>query len=200
VGDIYVYTQFAILKKIERSICQFEIALTKKKMSSTISHSIKQRKSANDVFITPLPLAKKQIDMIEYTDDDIWYDPFKNSGSYYNQFPNDNKIWAEILEDVDFFKEERNVDIICSNPPYSILNKVFEKSIELKPRVISYLIGVGNLTNKRIELMNENGYGLTKMFWTKVFKWYGMSCIVVFEKDKPNMEGFGYDRTVWREE
>jgi hypothetical protein len=81
-----------------------------------------------------------------------------------------------------------------------MLNKVFEKSIELKPRVISYLIGVGNLTNKRIELMNKNGYGLTKMYFCKIYRWYGMSCIVVFEKDKPNMEGFGYDRKVWRED
>jgi len=167
-------------------------------MTSQISHNIKRRSNPNDVFITPLPLAKKHIDMIDTNDDDIWYDPFKNDGSYYNQFPTDNKIWAEILEGIDFFDEERNVDIICSNPPYSMLNNVFIKSIELKPRVISYLIGVGNLTNKRIELMNKNGYGLTKMFWMKVYKWYGMSCIVVFEKHKPNMEGFGYDRNVWK--
>jgi len=167
-------------------------------MSSSISHNIKKRDTANDIFITPLELSKKQIDMIEYTENDIWYDPFKNSGSYYNQFPNENKVWTEILENKDFFEFNEKVDIICSNPPYSILNKVFEKSIELKPRVISYLIGVGNLTNRRIELMNNNGYGLTKMYWTKVFKWYGMSCIVVFEKDKENMEGFGYDRKVWK--
>jgi len=168
-------------------------------MSSSISHNIKKRDSPNDIFITPLDLSKKQIDMIEYKENEIWFDPFKNSGSYYNQFPNENKIWTEILEGKDFFAETRQVDIICSNPPYSMLNKVFQKSIDLNPRVISYLIGVGNLTNKRIELMNDNGYGLTKMFCTKVFKWYGMSCIVVFEKDKPNMEGFGYDRKVWKE-
>ena len=168
-------------------------------MSSSISHSIKKREKANDVFITPLDLSKKQIDMIEYNEGDIWFDPFKNSGSYYNQFPNEKKIWTEILEGKDFFEETRQVDIICSNPPYSILDKVFEKSIELNPRVISYLIGVSNLTNKRIELMNQNGYGLTKMYWTKIYKWYGMSCIVMFEKGKSNMDGFGYDRKIWRE-
>jgi hypothetical protein len=44
--------------------------------------------------------------MIDTNDDDIWYDPFKNDGSYYNQFPTDNKIWAEILEG---FGYDRNV-------------------------------------------------------------------------------------------
>ena len=58
-------------------------------MSSKISHKIKQRIKPDNVFITPLELSKKAIDMIEYDEDDIWYDPFKNSGSYYNQYPNE---------------------------------------------------------------------------------------------------------------
>jgi len=33
-------------------------------MSGKISHSIKKREKPNDVFITPMILAKKQIDMI----------------------------------------------------------------------------------------------------------------------------------------
>ena len=70
---------------------------------SKIGHSIKKRSKANDVFITPLELAKNHIQMIEYEESDIWYDPFKNSGNYYNQFPNDNKVWSEILEGEDFF-------------------------------------------------------------------------------------------------
>ena len=53
--------------------------------------------------IAPTELAKKHIEMIEYNDNDIWYDPFKNSGNYYNNFPNDNKLWSEILDGKDFF-------------------------------------------------------------------------------------------------
>ena len=83
---------------------------------SKIGHSIKKRSKANDVFITPLELAKNHIQMIEYEESDIWYDPFKNSGNYYNQFPNDNKVWSEILEGEDFFDFNMEVDIICSNP------------------------------------------------------------------------------------
>ena len=165
-------------------------------MSSNISHKIKKRNTANDVFITPLELAKKAIDMIEYENTDIWYDPFKNSGNYYNQYPNDNKLYSEILEDKDFFDFNEKIDIICSNPPYSIMDKVIEKSIELKPRVINYLIGVGTLTARRLEMFENAGYGLTQIHMCKVYKWYGMSFIVQFEKDKQSIISF--DRIVWK--
>jgi len=49
-------------------------------MTSSISHNIKQRDTANDVFITPLQLAKTHIDMIDGRADDVWFDPFKNDG------------------------------------------------------------------------------------------------------------------------
>jgi len=163
---------------------------------SNTSHKIKQRENPNDVFITPLKLAKYNIDMIEYKDDDIWYDPFKNDGSYYNQYPNENKKWSEILENKDFFDFNEKVDIICSNPPYSMIDKVLEKSVSLKPRIISYLIGVNNLTAKRMEYMENNGFYITKIHMCKVFKWYGMSMIVVWEKDKKPI--MSYDRVVWR--
>ena len=166
-------------------------------MSKSItSHNIKQRETPNDVFITPLKLAKYNIDMIEYNEDEIWYDPFKNNGSYYNQFPNENKKWSEILEERDFFTFDEKVDIICSNPPYSMINKVLEKSVELKPRIISYLIGINNLTAKRLEYMENNGYYITKLHMCKVFKWYGMSMIVVWEREKKSIISF--DRVVWR--
>ena len=165
-------------------------------MSSNVSHKIKKRNTANDIFITPLDLAKKAISMIEYENTDIWYDPFKNTGNYYNQYPNDNKLYSEILEDKDFFDFEENIDIICSNPPYSIMDKVIKKSIDLKPRVINYLIGVGNLTARRLEWFENAGYGLTKIHMCKVYKWYGMSFIVQFEKDKESIMSF--DRIVWK--
>jgi hypothetical protein len=161
-------------------------------MSSKISHKIKNRKESNDVFITPLELAKKHIDLIDYKPDDIWLDPCKNNGSYYNQFPNDNKDYCEILEGKDFLEYDSYVDIICQNPPYSILNKWIEQNIKLNPRVISFLIGIGNLTHKRIQILENAGYGLTKMKMLKVHLWYGMSCIVVFEKGKKSI--IEYDR------
>ena len=47
-----------------------------------------------------------------------------------------------------------------------------------------------------MEMMEKSGYGLTKIHMCKVYKWYGMSCIVVWEKNKKSI--LTYDRTVWR--
>ena len=166
------------------------MALSKK------NHKIKHRENPNDVFITPLALAKTNIDMIETKEEWCWYDPFKNSGSYYNQFPTENKKWSEILENKDFFEFNEKVDVICSNPPYSMINRVLEKSVELKPKVISYLLGINNLTAKRMEFMETHGYYITKIHMCKVFKWFGMSLVVVWEKGGESI--LSYDRKVWR--
>tara|TARA_R100001463_G_scaffold63025_1_gene115974 strand:- start:521 stop:1021 length:501 start_codon:yes stop_codon:yes gene_type:complete len=155
-------------------------------ITSKISRNIKKRVKPKDVFITPIELAKKHIQMIEYNENDIWFDPFKNSGNYYNNFPNENKLWCEILDGRDFFKFNQKVDIICSNPPYSMIDKILKKCIELKPRIISFLIGVNNLTTRRIQLMNDNGYYLNKIKMLKVYSWFGMSFIVHFELNKKN--------------
>lgn len=166
-------------------------------MKSSTSHAIKKRDKPNDIFITPLPLAKFHIDMIETIETDTWYDPFKNDGSYYNQFPTEKKEWSEILDGKDFFDYEGKPEIICSNPPYSILDKVIEKSINLKPRVISYLIGVGNLTARRIEMLENAGYKLKHLHMCKVFKWYGMSACVVFD-NTIEKSIISIDRIVWK--
>ena len=135
--------------------------------------------------------------MIDNKNNDVWYDAFYGEGVYFKNFPLcRRKYWSEIVKEKDFFKFDKKIDIICTNPPYSIIDKVLEKSIKLQPRIISYLIGCNNLTARRIEIMNKEGYGLTKLHMCKVFKWYGMSYIVVFEKNKENVITF--DRTVWR--
>lgn len=166
-------------------------------MNSLTNHKIKKRESPNDVFITPPQLAKNQIDMIDANENDIWFDPFKHyTGNYYNQFPTDNKRWCEILLGRDFFDFNEHVDIVVSNPPYSIIDKIIDKLIDLNPRIISLLIGQSNLTCKRIEKLNKAGYGLYKLHFTKVYSWFGISTIVQFEKDKPNC--IQYDRIVWK--
>jgi len=165
-------------------------------MSSTISHSIKGREKSSDVFYTPETLMREHLQLIiEYVKDgDKWYEPFYGGGIYYNAFPTENKVFTEIAMGKDFFEFKDKVDVIVSNPPYSMIDKVLEHSVLLNPRVISYLIGMGNLTAKRMEYMNQQGYGLAKLHMTKVFKWYGMSFIVVFVKDSENCISF--DRKV----
>lgn len=163
-----------------------------------ISHNIKKKEIPNDVFITPIELAKNHINHIENKTEYIWYDPFKNDGSYFNNFPaNNTKKWSEILlYDKDFFEFNENIDVICSNPPYSIIDKVLEHSVKLNPKIISYLIGVNNLTARRVEFMEKNNYFITKLVMLKVYKWFGMSYIVIWEKNKKPI--LDYDRVVYK--
>ena len=85
--------------------------------------------------------------------------------------------------------------VICSNPPYSILDDWFKHTINLNPDCFSYLLGIGNLTTRRIEWCEKAGYGLTHMTMLKVKTWYGMSVIVVFEKNKDSV--ISIDRKVY---
>lgn len=167
-------------------------------MTSSISHSIKHREVAKDVFYTPEAVAKKHISLIPSMDKDIWLDPFRGKGIYYDHFPTESKEWCEITDGNDFFTYQGTPNVICSNPPYSLLDKVFQKSIELQPRVISYLLLYGAMTPRRMELFNEAGYGITGMYITKVYKWYGMTEAYTFEKGKPNIATISYDRIVHR--
>jgi len=168
-------------------------------MNSNISHNIKKRIKANDVFITPLEVAKQQIQLHNINDNDLWLDPCRNNkeGSYFNNFPqNVKKDWCEILEGKDFFEYNKNTDIICGNPPYSVMDKWIKKTLQLNPKEFSLLIGIGNLTTRRIEIIENAGYGLSKMKMLKIYDWYGMSCIVVFEKNKKSI--IEYDRKVYK--
>jgi len=161
---------------------------------SSVGHSIKKRDKANDVFYTPATAVASHLEVIEALPGDKWFDPFKGKGAYYDAFPTQNKDWCEITDGKDFFQYTDPVDVIVSNPPYSVIDKVLEHSIALKPRVISYLIGQGNLTARRVEKMNLAGYGLKKVKMLKIFEWYGLSYIVVFEKGAENC--ILYDRVV----
>lgn len=172
-------------------------------MKANTAESIKKRTKANDVFYTPINCVKKHMEIVSscINADDVIYDPFYGTGNYYNTakelFPKNVHRYTEIAMGLDFFDFNDKVDVIVSNPPYSILDKIFKKSIELKPHTISYLIGMHNLTTKRIETMNNAGYYLSKIVMLKVWEWFGMSFIVVFtNKTKTNCMEF--DRTIYR--
>ena len=168
-------------------------------MTSTISHNIKIRKISNDKFYTPETLVKIHLDKFDIPDNSIIYEPFYGEGAYYKQmekkYTNCKLFFTEIELGTDFFSFDTNVDYIISNPPYSCIDKVLEKSVSLKPKIISYLIGFGNITTKRIEYMNKNGYFIKDFHLTKVYKWYGMSLIITFSNliDKNIID---YDRIV----
>jgi len=60
------------------------------------------------------------------------------------------------------------------------MDKVLEKSVNLKPRIISYLIGYLNFTPRRVKFMNDNGYFIDRIFFCRVRGWFGITTIVTF--------------------
>ena len=74
------------------------------------------------------------------------------------------------------------MDIICSNPPFSLINKCLEKFIELSPRVISILVGALNITPRRMEMMEKAGYVQTEFRMASWKPIVGMAVIVQWEK------------------
>jgi len=170
-------------------------------MNSSISHSIKHRDSPKDVFYTPRAVAITHIRSIEALPGERWYDPFAGKKIYYNNFPTDNKVCGDITDGQDFFEFNEPVDIICTNPPYSNMDAVIKKTIELKPRVFSYLLLEGKITPKRMEMINKAGYGLTGMYMCKVFSWYGMAVAYTFTRGADNDSvKMIYDRIVHRDD
>lgn len=168
-------------------------------MSSTISHAIKSRKNAKDVYLTPSAVARSMIESIPAIDGECWMDPFKGGGVFLNNYPpNVVKEYTEIAEGRDFFAHNSRVDVIVSNPPYSMLDDVFRKTIELKPRVFCFLLLHGAMTPKRMELIQKAGYGMTGIHTCKVFAWYGMAEAYTFTFGSPNLAKITYDRIVHR--
>lgn len=159
-------------------------------MSNYISSLNKSRDRKKDDYMTPLELSKEIIDIVPLEKNDIVLDPFMGQGSFYNQYPDYViKDWCEIEKDKDFFEYDHNVDWIISNPPFSKLNDVIQKTIKICRKGFCYIMGTNNVTPHRIKMIKEAGYNLTHIETFNVKSWFGFRCcVLLFEKDKPSMK------------
>lgn len=170
-------------------------------MVSTLSRNadnIRRRQQPDDLFYTPLEIAKIHIGMIQSKPNDLWFDPFRGGGIYYDNFPTDNRIYTEIKEGLDFFDFEGKIDIICSNPPFSSYTKIVKKCISLRPRVIALVWGVMNLNNQRLQILRDAGYEITGIHLFKVRDWFGSAFCTVFELGAQPMTGFSFTATEFK--
>lgn len=148
-------------------------------------------KKANDDVMTPLPIAKKIIDMF-YTSGSI-LDPFLGNGSFYDQYPIVIKKWCEIKKGYDFFKEQHHYDWIISNPPYSILEQVLEHSFEIADNIV-YLLPLSKIVSSMGRVRQINKFGGIKKMWILSASKCGFpfgfpACAVHIQKDyKGNIE------------
>lgn len=159
------------------------------KTKTNVANNIKLRDTPNDVVYTPFRVIRNHLEYIkndinEISETPIIYEPFSGDGRYVRKikkhFPNSIIHDTEIQKGTDFFEFNEKIDCIITNPPYSILGKVFDKIIQLKPSYVSLLIGCINFTNNRIKLMNDNGYYLKSIYQLKIQNWFANSIIVNF--------------------
>ena len=162
-------------------------------MNTEIAHRIKHRQYANDEFMTPPDLAIRLISLIPLKERDTVIDPCPGEGAFYNNLP----PWvfkSQIIR--DFFQCSADFDWIVGNPPYSQLEHWLEHSFILSNKGVAYLLGLHNITPRRLELANRYGFGLTRIYLCKVFHWFGISAFCIWEKGLPDIIQYG--RTVWR--
>jgi hypothetical protein len=154
-------------------------------MKSNIAHNIKHRKIPKDEFYTPRKLAEVLFNKIDTNNCSV-LDNAYGTGNFY--FKGDYTI--------DFYSIKKQYDWLITNPPYSHLDKWLEHSCKIANKGFAYLLGINNLTPRRIEQCEKNGFFITKIYLCKVFKWFGMSAFIIWERNKePIIE---YDRIVWR--
>ena len=155
-------------------------------MNSKVGISIQNRKIPNDVFYTPKPVALEMIEMCNITPDMSVLDPCRGAGVFYNNLPECKKDWCEITEGKDFFEYKVHVDLVISNPPFSIWNKWLDHTCEITDK-FCYLMGAMNLTDSRVRELNAKGFGITAIRCLKVHAWFGHQFIILVERNKPSI-------------
>jgi hypothetical protein len=145
------------------------------------------RERKNDIFLTPKEVAQHHINSVASwkLSDDKWVDPFKNTGVYYDNFPEGcDKDWCEILRGRDALTYDYKDCIVCSNPPYSLITPLLERMVETDAKVISLLIGCLNVGTPRLNKMKEAGYVIANIQLYNVNGYMGTSFAITWVREK----------------
>ena len=157
-------------------------------------HLQKCRERKNDIWLTPECVA---IDHIESLDEQIfmdakWVDPFKNTGNYYNNFPTEDKDWCEILRGKDALKYDYADAVVCSNPPYSIINKLLNKMADDRAYIISFLVMTNHITCPRMEMMKKKGYVLASMKFYNIKGYMNTAVAITWRREDILLNDYEY--------
>jgi hypothetical protein len=151
---------------------------------------------------TPPDCAKDLIQFVPLVEGDVVAEPFKGECAFYNAFPDFvTKIWAEKEQGVDYTTLE-NYDWVISNPPFKL--NVGEKQVNSFGALIDYyttrakkgIAFLGNdycfstLTPKRLAILKDRGWGMTKVIVCNIRKWRGRYFFFILQKGETGAMDF----------
>jgi hypothetical protein len=97
-------------------------------MSATNRGSIRIK---NDSYQTPIYSIDSLLNVLRLENIRTFTEPCRGDGNIYNKINCENKYYCEIEEDSDYLKKEMPmVDLIITNPPYSLAKEFIEKSLK----------------------------------------------------------------------
>lgn len=144
---------------------------------------------------TPVELAKKLLAYLSIQPTDRLYEPFKGEGAFYNSFPAINpKDWSELEEGRDYKDHEGDYEWVITNPPFRLdtdgkrVNSFWFLLDYFTQRAKKGIAFLGNdrcfctLTPRRLEILANRGWGITKVVVCSVKKWRGRYFFIVLEK------------------
>lgn len=147
---------------------------------------------------TPAELARDLLSQLPIVPTDRLYEPFKGEGAFYNAFPEENpKHWTEITEGRDYATDATEYDWVITNPPFCLMPNgkkvnsfwfLLDYYTQRAKKGVAFLANdrcFSTLTPKRIQLLEDRGWSITKLVVSSVKKWRGRYYFFVVEK-KPS--------------
>ena len=148
---------------------------------------------------TPPELARELVGTLTLSPTDRLYEPFRGEGAFYNSFPAQNpKDWSELKDERDYADYEGEYEWVITNPPFRLEQNtkrvnafwfLLDYYTQRAKKGIAFLANDScfcTLTPKRMLVLEERGWGITKIVVCSVKKWRGRYFFIVLEK-KPGV-------------
>jgi type I restriction-modification system DNA methylase subunit len=152
---------------------------------------------------TPADCAKDLLQFIPLQPQDKVIEPFKGEGAFFNAFPDFvEKEWAEKEQGKDYTDISGVYDWVITNPPYRVetgtrrINSFWYLLDYYSQRAEKGIAFLSNdkcfqvLTPKRMMLLRQRGWSITKIVVCSVKKWRGRYFFLILEKNKPGILDF----------
>tara|TARA_R110002050_G_scaffold275965_1_gene421122 strand:+ start:32 stop:592 length:561 start_codon:yes stop_codon:yes gene_type:complete len=147
----------------------------------------------NSIVMTKETMAQYLISLVEYEEGDVWLEPCRGDGAFYNNFPDDiQKDWCEINEGRDYFDYDGEVDITISNPPF-VPRKLFveftNKAMSSTRKNIYWLVNISclnSLTPRRLDAWKQKNWFVERLHIVQDKRWFGRYVFIKFGRNHNN--------------